>query len=210
MTFNSYILLSLNVHKFAQIHTISNLCVKRCMFKNLGNINKSATKYFSDIKEPSTKQVYYGLLTPQIKSVKIFSVSSSIVGIVAQPFLYTEIVKAGNIPTIVAAYSFIGFFTFITPLLLHMITKKYVTHLSYNKEKDVYIAKTVNFFCMTQETEFKIDDVKVPDVAGMFTTLYVKKKALFLDPRMFEEPEHYTKLMGYDKPIDLKLYDQKK
>lgn len=46
----------------------------------------------------------------------------------------------------------------------------------------------------------------------MFTTLLAKGKPLFLDPRMFDDPTHYGKLMGYDKPIDFKLYegDEKK
>ena len=28
-----------------------------------------------------------------------------------------------------------------------------------------------------------------------------------MDPQLFEEPEHYAKMMGYDKPIDFKLSD---
>lgn len=57
------------------------------------------------------------------------------------------------------------------------------------------------------QIEFKIEDVKVPDIPGMFTTFEVKGKALFLDPRLFQDPTHYAKIMGYDKPIDFKLYD---
>ncbi|RZC35366.1 transmembrane protein 70 -like, mitochondrial, partial [Asbolus verrucosus] len=41
----------------------------------------------------------------------------------------------------------------------------------------------------------------------MFTTLVANGKPLFLDPRLFENPEHYAKIMGYDKPIDFKLYE---
>lgn len=72
-------------------------------------------------------------------------------GIIGQPFLYSAVISTGNVPVIVAAYSFIGFFTFVTPLLLHLITKKYVTHLIYKQDTDSYVAKTVNFFCVTKE-----------------------------------------------------------
>lgn len=41
----------------------------------------------------------------------------------------------------------------------------------------------------------------------MFTTLLANGKPLFLDPRLFENPEHYARIMGYDKPIDFKLYE---
>nr|CAI5828828.1 unnamed protein product [Callosobruchus analis] len=161
---------------------------------------------FAGTSTKNEMEVYYGLLTPQIKAVKIFSLSSSVVGVAAQPFLYTAIATTGNVPIIVAAYSFIGFFTVATPLLLHSITKNYITHLAYKKDTDTYIARTISFFCQSVQTEFKPDDVKVPDVPGMFTTFIVRGKKFFLDPRLFDNPDHYAKIMGYDKPIDFKLY----
>lgn len=51
----------------------------------------------------------------------------------------------------------------------------------------------------------------VPDVPGMFTSFLVKKKeskkthALFVDPRLFDDTNHYIKIMGFDKPIDFQL-----
>lgn len=47
----------------------------------------------------------------------------------------------------------------------------------------------------------------VPDVPGMFTTLVARGKPLLLDPSLFEQPEHYGRLMGYDKPMDYKLHE---
>ncbi|XP_008199506.2 transmembrane protein 70 homolog, mitochondrial [Tribolium castaneum] len=185
--------------------TVSNL--NRPLLNLVSKPQRIAFLSTEKVDTKNQKEVYYGILTPQIKAVKVFSLSSSIVGIVGQPFLYKAIISTGNVPIIVAAYSFLGFFTFVTPLLLHLITKKYVTHLFYKPENDSYVAKTVNFFCITKETEFKIDDVKVPDVPGMFTTLLANGKPLFFDPRLFENPEHYARIMGYDKPIDFKLYE---
>lgn len=57
---------------------------------------------------------------------------------------------------------------------------------------------------------FTTDDVVVPDVPGMFTSFQIKGIPLFVDPRLFDEPEHYAKIMGYDKPIDFKLGDVEK
>lgn len=68
-----------------------------------------------------------------------------------QPILYKEILALNSIPLAVGAYSFVGLFTFVTPLLLHLVTRKYVTHLQYDKTNDVYIAKTYNFFCLPKE-----------------------------------------------------------
>ncbi|VVD04559.1 unnamed protein product [Leptidea sinapis] len=52
---------------------------------------------------------------------------------------------------------------------------------------------------------FKPDDVEVPDIPGMFTTMFAKGKPLFIEARHFDDPLHYAKIMGYDKPIDFKL-----
>lgn len=50
-----------------------------------------------------------------------------------------------------------------------------------------------------------MEDINVPEVAGMFTTFFVKNKPLFVDVELFSDPSHYVKMMGYDKPIDFHL-----
>lgn len=40
----------------------------------------------------------------------------------------------------------------------------------------------------------------------MFSTFMVKDKTpLFVDVSQFTDPEHYVRMMGYDKPLDLKM-----
>lgn len=123
------------------------------------------------------EKIYYGPLTPQIRAVKVvmsserihlrsrhvmfqfFSLSSSVLGIAAQPVLYREITALDSVPLAVAAYSFVGFFTVATPILLHLITKKYVSTLEYDKANDVYLARTYNFFCIPKEVGDKWETV---------------------------------------------------
>lgn len=69
----------------------------------------------------------------------------------AQPFLYKELAASQNLPLVIAACSFVGIFTFVTPVLLHYITKKYITHLDYKPDTKTYVATTVNFFSMLKE-----------------------------------------------------------
>lgn len=71
----------------------------------------------------------------------------------------------------------------------------------------IYILFTSYFYFLLQ-IKFSVEDVKVPDILGMFTTFEVKGMPLFVDPSMFSNPTHYGKLMGYDKPIDFKLYEE--
>uniref|UniRef100_A0A182JUW1 Uncharacterized protein n=1 Tax=Anopheles christyi TaxID=43041 RepID=A0A182JUW1_9DIPT len=98
-----------------------------------------------------TDRVYYGSLTPQIRAVKVFSLATSIGGIVAQPILLEQASKVGGMPMIVAVCGFAGFFTFVTPILLHLVTKRYVTDLHYDPSKQQYTATTITFFLQREK-----------------------------------------------------------
>jgi transmembrane protein 70 len=89
--------------------------------------------------------VYYGNLTPQIRAVKIFSLLSSVAGLASQPILVNQMPNLGT-PVVVALFGFVGFFTFITPFLLNMITRKYVTRIYFNSDTEMYSAVCLNFF----------------------------------------------------------------
>ncbi|VVD04558.1 unnamed protein product [Leptidea sinapis] len=132
-------------------------------------------------------------------------VRSSIAGLIAQPILIKEASTIGSTSLLIAICSVVGFFTFVTPILLHIITKKYVTEVHYDAATSTYTATTFNFFLVRKKISFKPDDVEVPDIPGMFTTMFAKGKPLFIEARHFDDPLHYAKIMGYDKPIDFKL-----
>lgn len=68
-------------------------------------------------------------------------------GLILQPVLIERwSTQTPNIPVAVAIFFFLGFHTYATPILLHLITKKYVVALHYNEEDDMYIAKTYTLF----------------------------------------------------------------
>ncbi|XP_054732979.1 transmembrane protein 70 homolog, mitochondrial [Anastrepha obliqua] len=167
--------------------------------------------YSSDTSSPSRPneagdiRVYYGSLAPKMKAVKIFSLTTSLAGMAAQPILMEQGLKIGGTPMAVFLCGFAGFFTFVTPFLLHFITKKYVTEIHYNPNTDEYTATTISIILYKIKTKFKPSDVTVPEVPGMFTSFLVRNKPLFVDPALFEDPEHYVRIMGYDKPVDFKL-----
>lgn len=182
-------------------------CVSHCSIRN--HSQKSTNSDISDKVDigPGTwKEIYHGILTTQIRMVKLFSLSTSCLGLLMQPVLLQKFVGT-HVGLAIATGSFIGFFTFVTPLLIHWITKKYVTRLEYDPERDIYSATILTFFLREKKIDFSLEDVEVPSVPGMFTTFHVKKHPLFVEPRMFEDVEHYGRLMGYDKPIDFSIDD---
>uniref|UniRef100_A0A1L8DZP6 Putative transmembrane protein 70 log mitochondrial n=1 Tax=Nyssomyia neivai TaxID=330878 RepID=A0A1L8DZP6_9DIPT len=171
------------------------------------NLPKNSVRCYSTEKTGKNEDltVYEGPLSSRIKIVKLFSLSTSVAGLAAQPIVIEQASKLGGTFLVLLSSGFVGFFTFVTPFLLHWITKKYVTQLKYNPPSEEYTATTISFFLTLSHTKFKVSDVKVPDVPGMFTSFHIGKKALFVDPRQFPDTSHYVKIMGYDKPIDFKL-----
>ncbi|KAL5293138.1 TMEM70 family protein [Megaselia abdita] len=151
------------------------------------------------------EKIYTGSLASRMKAVKLFSLTTSITGAAVQPTLLEQSMKVGGTAMAIAACGVAGFFTIVTPLLLHFVTKKYVTELYFNKKTGEYTAITISLVLTRQETTFKPEDVTVPEVPGMFTSFEVNNKSLFLEPSLFPDPEHYVKIMGYDKPVDFKL-----
>lgn len=101
-------------------------------------------------------KIYYGDLTPRIKAVKVFSLTTSLTGICAQPIIMEQGSKLGGAPMMWFLCTFVGFFTFVTPVLLHFITNKYVTEMSFNPETGVYTAVTISFLLRKIEVGGKV------------------------------------------------------
>lgn len=109
----------------------------------------ASTSHQPDAVQP--QQIYYGTLTPKIRAVKVFSLTTSIVGLAVQPMLVEQGTKLGGMPMVVFLCGFAGIFTFITPLLLHFITKKYVTQIAYDAAKNEYEATTISFLLLKKK-----------------------------------------------------------
>lgn len=63
------------------------------------------------------------------------------------------------------------------------------------------------FFTSFQQIKFKIDDIVIPEVETMFSSMFIgpKKKPVFVDAASFTDTHHYARFMGYDKPLDFRL-----
>lgn len=143
-----------------------------------------------------------------IAGVKFFSYSTSMFSMCVMPYVAMKTgIGVTTFVLKVAFYSFIGFFTFFTPLLLHFITKGYVVRLYHNKDTDMYTAVTYNLFLVEKKTMFHQSDVKIPDVSKMFTSFYAKNRSMLVNPMHFDIPQDYNHLMGYDRPFSFDLDD---
>lgn len=95
---------------------------------------------------PDGVTIYTGKFTRQIIRVKLFSLTTSAMGLLAQPILWQKGLEVSGTGLSVLICSVAGIFVFVTPVLLHLVTKKYVIDIKYNKDTDMYTAMTVSFF----------------------------------------------------------------
>ncbi|XP_056378136.1 transmembrane protein 70, mitochondrial isoform X2 [Hyla sarda] len=188
------------------------------IFSNTISTNKVSVpdvKFVRFISTSSTPQnheqdrlIYIGNLGTAVLGVKFFSYSTSMISLLILPMIFAESgIGINSLPLKIAFLGMVGFFTFITPVTLHFVTKGYVVRLYHNKEKDLYTAITYNALLREKRTEFSPGDVEIPGMSKMFTTFYAKKKSMLINPMLFPNPSDYQHLMGYDKPFTFNSED---
>ncbi|RUS69471.1 hypothetical protein EGW08_022765 [Elysia chlorotica] len=154
--------------------------------------------------------VYVGRIGSMFKTLKLFSLTTSIVGLSLQPYLFFTYQDAPLV-TAVPFFAALNMFVFVNPLLIHHIGKKYVMEVYFNERTKVFTAVLMSFFARKYNFVFTADDVNVPDVPGMFSILTIKGRPLFVLESDFTDMEIYKHMMGFDKPLDLSfLKDSKK
>ncbi|XP_043227861.1 transmembrane protein 70 homolog, mitochondrial-like [Amphibalanus amphitrite] len=181
-----------------QLAHVHKACIRRLLHSSCS----ASAERVADKPEPLV--VYRGPLTGQMKRLKVFSLFTSAVGMYVAPTVMAEMGKAGMGIAIMMG-SVMGIFTLMTPVLIHLVVRNYVTQLTYDPSSDRYTANTITLMLRTRQVEFSPADVHVPDVPGMFTTFVAKGKPLFADANHFQPIEHFGRIMGYDRPVDLKL-----
>ncbi|XP_075272112.1 transmembrane protein 70, mitochondrial [Opisthocomus hoazin] len=154
--------------------------------------------------------VYKGNLAKAVLGVRFFSYSTSIFNLFMVPYVMLKTGIGFESLFIQAAfYGLIGFFTFVTPVTLHVLTKGYVIRLYYKDEMDTYTAITYNAILAEKATVFHQKDVKIPDITKMFTTFYARTKSMLVNPTLFPNIQDYNHLMGYDKSLYFNFEEEK-
>ncbi|XP_011311576.1 transmembrane protein 70 homolog, mitochondrial isoform X2 [Fopius arisanus] len=151
------------------------------------------------------KTIYEGRLSKRIKYIKIFSLSTSLMGFLVQPYLLPKILATDSLMAVFGFVCTSSFFALGTPVLLHLITNRYVTKINYDSKRDVYIATIYTIFVKERQVEFTPDDVRKPGMREMITTCYVNEVPVFFDFADFTDIDHYSRILGYDKPMDFQL-----
>lgn len=153
-------------------------------------------------KEQQERLVYSGTLEYNVKRVKLFSLTTSLLGLACQPVIINKTIDGSTSKLALVFVGWTCLAVIFSPLLLHHITKRYVIRLTFNDRTKQFTATTLNFINRPKVITFTRDDVRVPAVPGMFTSFLVKQKPLLIDPSIVIDKEAYMHLMGYDRPIE--------
>ncbi|XP_069581100.1 transmembrane protein 70, mitochondrial isoform X2 [Brachyistius frenatus] len=152
--------------------------------------------------------IYTGSLGTAVRGVKMFSYGTSGASLFLMPQILLKTGLGVKSFALQAAFcGMIGFFTFLTPVLLHLITRGYVVRLYHDADRDIYTAVTYSVFLTERRSVFHQNQVRIPAVSKMFTTFYAGSEALLVNPDLFPIPHDYNHLMGYDKPFSFSTDD---
>ena len=97
-------------------------------------------------------------------------------------------------------------FVLLTPSLIQMISKRYLTSIYYHEKTGQFTAFYKNFFMMERQIRFRSEDVQVPPITGMFTSMLVNDQPYFVNHEDFEDKQVLMKMLGYDKEFDFTKY----
>lgn len=136
------------------------ICGQRFYSDNAGD---KQTPQIAQYDEKGAEIIYTGKFQSRIIRVKLFSLSTSLVGLAAQPVLLEKGMELGGAGLATFLCSLAGLFTFVTPVLLHFITKKYVIKITHDPKTDEYVATTVSFFLMKNEVKFSSEKLSEND-----------------------------------------------
>lgn len=161
----------------------------------------SAVRSMSESTSPS-QVIYIGPLTNRIRYLKMFSFLTSTITISFAPFIYNLFSETHNWAALTATL-ILGTCTLLTPTLIHLVAKNYVTSVRYNSMTDMYTACTISFFLGRLRYQFKASDVIVPELPNMFSNFSVKGRPMFVDGSLMDPVAHYGRLMKFeeDRPI---------
>ncbi|CAF0851153.1 unnamed protein product [Rotaria sp. Silwood1] len=152
------------------------------------------------------KLVYVGKLDKPFKAAKSLSLASSIGGAICYPVMIPKILEETSLFVAIGYTIISATFVLLTPSLIQLICKRYLTSLYYHEQTGQFTGFYKNFFMMERQIRFRAEDVEVPPITGMFTSMLIKKNPYFINHDDFYDKQVLIKMLGYDKEFDFSKY----
>ncbi|CAF2990383.1 unnamed protein product [Rotaria sp. Silwood2] len=152
------------------------------------------------------KLVYVGKLDKPFKAAKSLSLASSIGGAICYPIMLPKILAEASLFVAIGYTIISATFVLLTPSLIQLICKRYLTSLYYHEQTGQFTGFYKNFFMMERQIKFRAEDVEVPPITGMFTSMLINNRPFFINHDDFYDKQVLIKMLGYDKEFDFSKY----
>lgn len=124
----------------------------------------------------------------------------------AQPIIYIKAQELGSSLFAAGFISMLGLIVFPTPLLLNLVTKRYVYQLDYDPERKSYTAHTLNLLNRPVKTIFNPGDLEVLTTSKIFSNVLVNKHVeLYLELKDINHAEALENLLPKDMQDEAKF-----
>jgi len=174
------------------------------------SVHPSARSFFTiseKEKESYGTLVYSGPVNKRVRFIKTFSVSTSVLAIMLQPYFLNEYISgtdahAASLTAYLTLLAATGVM-FITPVLLHYLTKRYVLEIYRNGATGEYRAILMNLIAKEYSLKFNQGDVVMPENPGPFYTMLARNKQLFVVPDGFIDRNTWISFFGETSPVNM-------
>jgi len=136
---------------FGGSSTESLLCASRafsCLNAKPANssfLTPSSCKLSTKAPGDQGHLVYVGQQADLFKGLKIFSLSTSGIGLLLQPYLLLE-AQDLSLAWAIPLFSIVNTFIFVNPILIHYLAKRYALEIYFNPDTKVFTLYRLSFF----------------------------------------------------------------
>ncbi|KRX49192.1 Hormone-sensitive lipase, partial [Trichinella murrelli] len=167
-------------------------------------LNSNKYPFNKGERESLGKLVYSsGSMRNLIRGVKLFSLLTTTVAFAMQPMIWHDMFVHDDRSALLTTLtlSFLSFSVMCSPLLLNLLTKRYVICMYHDEKQQLFSVMTYNIFAWPRIIQFKFEDIKAFD-SPILANLLVNSYPLLMMSTNFTDQyvlEKFLPLLGEEE-----------
>ncbi|KRZ45909.1 Hormone-sensitive lipase [Trichinella pseudospiralis] len=188
---------ALNFRPALPIYYMNAMLKTSCLNSNKYPVNKGE-------RESLGKLVYSsGSMGNLIRGVKLFSLLTTTIAVGMQPMIWRDMFVHDDRSALLTTLtlSFLSFSVMCSPLLLNLLTKRYVICMYHDEKLHLFSVMTYNIFAWPRIIQFKFEDIKAFD-SPILANLLVNSYPLLMISTNFTDEyvlEKFLPLLGEEE-----------
>ncbi|KHJ40483.1 hypothetical protein D918_09445 [Trichuris suis] len=148
-----------------------------------------------------------GKMSKLIRFIKVFSLSTTSIAFLMQPFIWQDILSGPDRTTLLTTLtlSSLSVLVMCSPLVLNLLTKRYAICMYYDERSERFTAVSLNLFAQSVLTNFHLTQVRQFDSPFQLANVAVDGHAFLLTSANFVDEAVLTKfkpLLGEEEDED--------